>query len=683
MANFFTRTVMGKLVLYFVPVAILGILAISYVSYLSTQNVLEHGTSEQLKNLRDIAAERVRENIKEVTHNLTFMSRILRVRNFFEAVSSFQDSGVKASEFLDSVSVKDYVSPMDAIFGTWLETNGTEEGYEDFLAIDASEGFILNTSKKLVDSGTNLRTGPLKDSSLAKVWETVVKTQKPAMVDFTMYQRTKKPSAFLAAPVFALTSNRFVGVLVVRINANHLNQIIKSVQSAGMTLEAYVVGEDMAMRTDSRFQADSTVLVKKVDTEPVRLAIQGKKGDIFTTDYTGEAAFSAYGNVDLDEVKGLNTGFKWYIITSISASEALQPARAVGQKATLITLCIAGVIGVIALLLARTFTKPLTSLAAQVSQASHGDLTVKLQKLNRKDEIGVLEDAVRSMLKGLNDQTRQISEVVSILSSSAAEISATVAQLATSTSKTSAAVTETTTTVEQVKQAAQVSSEKAKKVSASAQQAVQVSEAGKRATADTVHRMSLIKEQMESIGETVIRLSEHSQAIEDIINAVQDIADQSNLLAVNASIEAARAGDQGKGFAVVANEIKSLADQSKSATERVKSILDDTQKWVNAVVMAAEQGGKAVDSGVAQSLVAGDSIQSLANSVAASSQAASVIDTTSEQQFVGVDQVASAMTNIEQAMRQNLDGTTQLASAAQELQELGDFLKGLVQRYKI
>ncbi len=677
MPNFFTRTVMGKLVLCFASVAILAIIAISYVSYLSTQNVLEHGTSQQLQNLRDITAERVRENIKEVTYNLTFMSRILRVRNFFEAVSSFQDSGVKASEFLDSVSLKDYLSPMDAIFSTWLETNGPEEGYEDFLAIDASEGFILNSSKKLGDSGTNLRTGPLKDCSLAKAWETVVKTQKPAMVDFTMYQPANKPSAFLAVPVFAPVSNRFVGVLVVRTNANYLNQIIKSVQSAGMTLEAYVVGEDMAMRTDS------TVLKKKVDTEPVKLAIQGKKANIFTTDYRGEAAFSAYRNVDLNEIKGLNTDFKWYLITSISASEALQPAQAVGQKATLITLCIAAVIGLIGFFMVRSFTKPLTVLVGQVAKITDGDLTVELKRLYRNDEIGILRRAVRSMLESLRDQTRKISEVVSILSSAAAEISATVAQLATSTSKTSAAVTETTTTVEQVKQAAQVSSEKAKKVSASAQQAVQVSEAGKRATEDTVHRMSLIKEQMESIGETVIRLSEHSQAIEDIINAVQDIADQSNLLAVNASIEAARAGDQGKGFAVVANEIKSLADQSKSATEQIKSILDDTQKWVNAVVMAAEQGGKAVDSGVAQSLVAGESIQSLANSVATSSQAASVIDTTSEQQFVGVDQVARAMANIEQAMRQNLDGTSQLESAARELQELGDFLKGLVQRYKI
>ena len=117
--------------------------------------------------------------------------------------------------------------------------------------------------------------------------------------------------------------------------------------------------------------------------------------------------------------------------------------------------------------------------------------------------------------------------------------------------------------------------------------------------------MRLISEQMESVGETVVRLSEHSQTIEEIIQTVQDLADQSNLLAVNALIEAARAGEQGKGFAVVAQEIKNLSHQSNQATDQVKSILDDTRRSVSAVVMATEQGSKAVQAGVAGSGQAG------------------------------------------------------------------------------
>jgi methyl-accepting chemotaxis protein len=332
--------------------------------------------------------------------------------------------------------------------------------------------------------------------------------------------------------------------------------------------------------------------------------------------------------------------------------------------------------------LAGYVAKPLAQAVDLAERIGSGDLSQTLETRG-KDEVGRLAQALNQMVEYLKQQAGRTVEGINVLASSAAEISATVAQLATSTSKTSSAVAETTTTVEQVKQAARVSSDKAKKVAESAQQAVQTTEAGKKATDDTVHRMNLIKEQMESIGETVVRLSEHSQAIEEIIGTVQDLADQSNLLAVNASIEAARAGDQGKGFAVVAHEIKTLADQSKSATEQVRAILEETRKWVSAVVMAAEQGSKAVEAGVTQSVMAGESIQSLSQSVAASSQAASIIHTSTEQQFVGVDQVAAAMGNIDQAMQQNIAGTTQLESAAKRIEELGGSLREFVARYKM
>jgi methyl-accepting chemotaxis protein len=215
------------------------------------------------------------------------------------------------------------------------------------------------------------------------------------------------------------------------------------------------------------------------------------------------------------------------------------------------------------------------------------------------------------------------------------------------------------------------------------QRAVKISDSGKQATQDTMSGMNLIKEQMESIGETVVKLSEHSQAIEEIIGAVQDLANQSNLLAVNASIEAARAGDQGKGFAVVANEIKTLADQSREATDQVRTILEDTRKWVSAVVMATEQGNKAVEAGVGQSARAGEAIHALANSVLESSQAATVIETSTDQQYVGVDQVVTAMTTIETSMKQNVDASSHLESAATRLNDLGGQLRRVVEQYQV
>lgn len=331
---------------------------------------------------------------------------------------------------------------------------------------------------------------------------------------------------------------------------------------------------------------------------------------------------------------------------------------------------------------ARRIVRPIRQAVALAEATSTGDLTQKLN-LEGSDEVGRLGSALDTMVETLRNQSREILEAVNILSTSAAEISTTVSQVARNTSTTSTSVTQTTTTVQEVKHSASMASEKSKDVARMAQESVRVSSEGKTATEETVERMNLIKEQMESVGETVVRLSEHSRAIEDIIVTVQDLADQSNLLAVNASIEAARAGDQGKGFAVVAHEIKSLADQSKEATEQIRAILEDTRKWVSAVVMATEQGSKAVDRGVEQSMKAGESIATLSRCVEESAQAASVIQASSDQQFTGVDQVSHAMTGIEQAMQQNLNGNQQLEESAQKLADLGNQLKDLVAQYRI
>jgi methyl-accepting chemotaxis protein len=326
--------------------------------------------------------------------------------------------------------------------------------------------------------------------------------------------------------------------------------------------------------------------------------------------------------------------------------------------------------------------KPLEKAVALAEAISKGDLSGRLN-VDGKDEVGRLGSSLDTMADSMRTQTRQMLEAVQVLSASASEISTTVAQVAQSTARTTVAVTETNTTVEEVKQAAALAREKAKNVAETSHRAVQTSLAGKTATDDTTQRMRMIKDQMESIGDTVVRLSDHGRAIEEIIATVKDLADQSNLLAVNASIEASRAGEHGKGFAVVAHEIKALADQSREATDQVRSILEDTNKWVSAVVMATEQGNKAVEAGVQQSGMAGNSIQELADSVAASAQSASVIEATSEQQTIGVDQVAEAMANIVQAMQQNEAGTAQIEKAARQLRTVGSQLEVLIDRYKL
>jgi methyl-accepting chemotaxis protein len=172
-------------------------------------------------------------------------------------------------------------------------------------------------------------------------------------------------------------------------------------------------------------------------------------------------------------------------------------------------------------------------------------------------------------------------------------------------------------------------------------------------------------------------LSEKSQAISEIIATVDDLAQQSNLLAVNAAIEAAKAGEQGKGFGVVAQEVKLMADQSKHATSQVRGILGDIQRATASAAMATELGTKAVVAAVTQSAHAGNSIQELSDSIAEFAQAAAQIVVASQEEAVGVEQVATALGAIQTAAQQDLEAIKQLELAARNLAVQGEKLTAL------
>src|SRR6267378_684525 len=304
--------------------------------------------------------------------------------------------------------------------------------------------------------------------------------------------------------------------------------------------------------------------------------------------------------------------------------------------------------------------RPLRDIAEAASRVAAGDLTVDVHDKQRNDEVGVLVQTFRRMVQRLREMTSEVGEAAHVLASSVSEISV---------------------TVQEVRQTVQLASQKARSVSEGAQHVEEVSHAGRRAVEEVIAGMERIREQVDAVAASILKLSEQSQAVGEIIAAVSDLADQSNLLAVNAAIEAARAGEHGRGFAVVAQEVKSLAEQSKQATGQVRSILGEIQKATGQAVLATEQGGKAVEAGEKQWTQAGQAISVLAEAVEQAAQAAVQIAASSQQQLVGMNQVVDAMESIKQASAQNAAGIVQAEAATQRLGELGQRLRAAVGRF--
>jgi methyl-accepting chemotaxis protein len=335
------------------------------------------------------------------------------------------------------------------------------------------------------------------------------------------------------------------------------------------------------------------------------------------------------------------------------------------------------------LILTRTIARPMIKVAEAAQRGALGDLTVEIPEDPRTDEVGMLLTSFRTMLANLRISNREVQEGVATLSSTATQLMATSAATAVTMQEIATAIAQTTTTTEEVRQTVLVSNTRAKIVADNVQKVSLVAQGGAKAIEESIRGMNTIKVHVDQIAENIVRLSEQSQAIGEINGAINDIAEQSNLLAVNAAIEAARSGEEGKGFTVVAEEIRNLADQSKQATVKVQKILFDIQKSMNASVMAAEQGTKSVEAGIIQTNLSGQVIISLAESAVEASESAMQTAASGQQQMVGMDQVTSAMESIKQASAMNLTAVRQAEDAVRMLHEIGIKLKQNVDRYRV
>ncbi|MGK9283380.1 methyl-accepting chemotaxis protein [Sinorhizobium meliloti] len=339
----------------------------------------------------------------------------------------------------------------------------------------------------------------------------------------------------------------------------------------------------------------------------------------------------------------------------------------------------------------RRLARRTRALAVLAEKVSAGDLAQKAS-VDGSDELAVLGASFNAMterLAGMIDNERgsrerlekllaMISETAQHLSSSAAEILAGTTQQVEGMREQSSAVAQTVTSVDEVLQTSEQAAQRAQQVAASYDNAVKISNEGRRALDDTVQVMNAVSARTETIAADILSLAENSLEIGEIVSVVAEIADQTNLLALNAAIEASRAGEHGRGFNVVASEIRTLADQSKAATTRVRRILMEIQKSTNSAVIGAEDGSKSVSRALETVSEAGETIRQLEAIVDDSARSVAQIAASAGQQRAGMKQIHEAMHYIEQTSSQNLSAIRQAEEAAKDLNELGSRLKEML-----
>ncbi|MBN1287806.1 MAG: hypothetical protein JXB47_20575 [Anaerolineae bacterium] len=322
---------------------------------------------------------------------------------------------------------------------------------------------------------------------------------------------------------------------------------------------------------------------------------------------------------------------------------------------------------------------------AYLLQVGEGDLTAHLDLdgyTDLADPLVRLGRGLKETVSSLQTMALQLRQEVVNVSEAATEIlNATNEQIIAATEQDSS-VTQTAATVNEVRATVTETAERSQAVAETARRTVDVTRTGEQAVSDSINGMHLIRQRVESIADTILILSEHTQQIGEIIATVNAIADQSNMLALNASVEAARAGEEGKGFAVVAMEVRSLAAQSRQAVSQIRDILSEIQQTTNTAVMVTEQGTKGVDSGMELVDRAGETIRELAAAIEEASHAATQIAASTRQQTVGMDQLSEAMQTIRDMTATNLSSTMRVERAARELNQISRRMGQTVSKYQ-
>ncbi len=347
--------------------------------------------------------------------------------------------------------------------------------------------------------------------------------------------------------------------------------------------------------------------------------------------------------------------------------------------ATLLAIAIGGLI---AFILSRRISSTLRGLLSRVQDVAAGDLTGEAVHVNSGDEIGELAQGFNAMVKALRGILSETSQTTTEVASASSQIATGAQQQLASLNQTATSLNEITTTSEEFKATMQEFADRARAVQEAADETTQRTAEGRVLTQDSAARISQVQSNSQTAGKSVLKLSEQMQRIGEITATVNEIAEQTKLLALNASIEAARAGEEGRGFAVVATQVRELANQSKEAAGRIEGLIGDTQKSMQDVVAKIEEGSRLSEDSVDSVQQMAQAFEEIAQAIEQTREAMSQINTGARQQEQGIVELVSSITEIDSGSRESVAAAEQTQKAIVAIDQRIQSLSGSIARFK-
>ena len=325
--------------------------------------------------------------------------------------------------------------------------------------------------------------------------------------------------------------------------------------------------------------------------------------------------------------------------------------------------------------------RSVTEFLTIVSQIARGDLTLRGKVTN--DALGNVVDSVNYMLDNFSKVLERVRKAAIDVQANASDILISTEEMANGANQQEQEITNTSSAVEELTVSMKQVSNNAEASAEAARRALDAAEQGNRSVRDTLEGMQRIRASVQVTAKKIKSLGDRSLEISDIVKVINDITEQTNLLALNAAIEAARAGEAGRGFAVVADEVRKLAEHSRTATKDISALIKSIQAETNEAVVVMEEGTKEVEVGARLADQAGKALEAISTVVRQSAELVQEISLASKQQVRGTEGVANAMQIISGITRNTSQGTRQTTHTVETMVKLSEQLNEALSQFRI
>ena len=543
-------------------------------------------------------------------------------------------------------------------------------GYSDLKLVTPEGKVIFSTNAK--DKGQAL----LEIPEIASLFKDSVAQRRFAISDMQINPQTGKPSQFLINPVIA--EDELVVMLLLELPLTPMNELMQARQGLGENGETYLVGTDGLLRSDSARFAEQSVVNSQtpISSKAVELALKGESGRISEAGLGGQQALKVYLPVEFD-------GQQWALLAEMDEAQAFAPvADLMWQMLLLGVLTVIGVVVATALVSRNLLTSIGGEPADMVQMASRladGELNLPAGS-----------DKPAGVMLALMDMANAWRDVVTRLHQSSATIGRASSEILDAAGQTSQRMDNQQEAVELVVQAADQTTSTIQEIARSAASSADGSADARRAFSamqgtmqQMIDQQGRVLQDIRGAGQVVNNLATDVGQINSVLEVIRAIAEQTNLLALNAAIEAARAGEQGRGFAVVADEVRNLATRTRTATDEIVGMIDTLQQ-------SSAQAVKTMHGSEDQTHLLERETQAVLSSLGTLDHSLQDLHTLAFQIAAAAEQQASTIREVNEHMHQlhsmtaeNRDAAAHTRQSGEHLQRLAAEQQALVARFRL